>query len=205
MRELRVHEFHPGTIQGEGTHAGRPADFLRLYGCPVGCWFCDTGYSAQEKHGKNIKWHSLAVEDLIGMLTTDLVVITGGEPFMDEDLPPLCQHLISEGHEVAIETSGAKWRLVPEAVWITLSPKEHISKKWPVCPAFWRRANEIKLIISAEADLEFYSPRFNHTTPVFLQPEHSKHEEGVSLIREHLIRHPRHRLSLQTHKFINVP
>ena len=205
MRPLRVHEFNPGTIQGEGTHAGRPADFLRLYGCPVGCWFCDTGYSAKDKHGKDIQWKALEVEELIGALTTDLVVISGGEPFMDADLPALCQHLIGEGHEVAIETSGAKWRLLPESVWVTLSPKEHISPKWPVIPTFWRRANEIKLIISDEADLEFYSPRFNHTTPIFLQPEFSTHQESVGIIRKHLMKHPRYRLSLQTHKFINVP
>jgi len=202
MVELPIHETFGPTIQGEGFWAGTPVDFIRLSGCPVGCSWCDTGYA---DGGANLPRQRRLIEDLIAELRSPRVVISGGEPMIHPQLPALVSAIEASGRTVAIETSGAFWQAVSPTAWITLSPKAHISPRYPVVPLLWERANEIKLIIETGAELGYYQTLIKPEKPVFLQPEWSQKEQAIPIILDLLQQHPHYRLSLQLHKYINVP
>ena len=205
---LPVHETFQNTIQGEGYWAGTPVDFIRLAGCPVACPWCDTGYSDGGKHTpRSLR----SLDELLQELRSPRVVITGGEPFIHQDLPRLVDALLFAGKQISIETSGAFWQPLPDDVWITLSPKQHVSHRYPVQEPFWQRANEIKFVISTGKELEFYQPyltgnriNVNLHCPIYLQPEWSQREQSIPIILNLLQHHPTYKLSLQTHKYIGV-
>jgi organic radical activating enzyme len=206
--QIKLHEHIPGTIQGEGTHTGRYCDFVRIYGCSVGCWFCDTGYSPNKKHGSLIQWSTVEAEEFIDELTTDFIVITGGEPFSWPRLPDFCNLLIANGHEVSVETSGIKWRDIPSKVWVTLSPKEHVKGvKYKTAKTFWDRADEIKIVVSDTDDFYHYYHQYTRQLrkPFFLQPEYSTDISSANLIKGLMTTHPNIRLSSQMHKYLNLP
>jgi 7-carboxy-7-deazaguanine synthase len=202
MTELPIHETFGPTIQGEGFWAGIPVDFIRLSGCPVGCSWCDTGYG---DGGADLPRQRRVIEDLVAELRSPRGVISGGEPFIHPQLPALVAAIEAREKKVAIETSGAFWQEVSPTAWITLSPKEHISPQYPVVPLLWERANEIKLIIETGAELAYYQTQINPEKPVFLQPEWRQKEQAIPIILDLLQQYPHYRLSLQLHKYINVP
>ena len=201
--KLPIHETFQSTVQGEGFWTGTLVDFIRLAGCPVGCPWCDTGYS---NGGKGLPTVPMSIAQLLTELQSPRVVISGGEPFIHRDLPELVAALLEAGKQVSIETSGAYWQEVSPLAWITLSPKEHISPKYPVQEIFWTRANEIKLVVSTGKEVEFYHNYFVNDVniQIFLQPEWKSKDSAIPLILELLKQHPSYRLSLQTHKFIGV-
>jgi 7-carboxy-7-deazaguanine synthase len=201
--KLPIHETFQNTVQGEGFWTGTLVDFIRLAGCPVRCPWCDTGY---QEGGKGLPSVGRSISELLAELQSPRVVITGGEPFIHRDLPELVTALLAADKQVSIETSGAYWQDVSPQAWITLSPKEHVSPKYPVKERFWTRANEIKLVVSTGEEVDFYQKQLlkNVNIPVFLQPEWSEKERAISIILELLKQHPSYRLSLQTHKFIGV-
>ncbi len=202
--KLPIHETFQSTVQGEGYWTGTLVDFIRLAGCPVRCPWCDTGYS---NGGKGLPAVSQSIAQLLAQLQSKRVVITGGEPFIHRDLPQLVQALLAADKQVSIETSGAYWLDVSPQAWITLSPKEHVSPKYPVQELFWSRANEIKLVVSTGKEVELYHKYLgsNVDVPVFLQPEWNSKDAAIPIILELLKQNPRYRLSLQIHKFIGVP
>lgn len=191
---------HFYTLQGEGFHQGRAAYFIRLGGCDVGCVWCDVKESWDaEKHPL---WH---IEDLllnIEKTPAKLVVITGGEPLM-HDLTELTTALQAKGYETNIETSGAhpvsgKWN------WICLSPKKF---KAPL-PGIIPLAHELKIIIYNKTDFawaEQYAQLVSPTCKLYLQPEWDKAAEVTPLIIDYIKLNPKWELSLQLHKYINVP
>ncbi|MEG4854795.1 7-carboxy-7-deazaguanine synthase QueE [Microcoleus sp. B5-D4] len=201
--KLPIHETFQCTVQGEGYWTGTLVDFIRLAGCPVRCPWCDTGYA---NGGKGLPSIPQSIAQLLAQLQSPRVVITGGEPFIHRDLPELVQALLEADKQVSIETSGAYWQDVSPLAWITLSPKEHISPKYPVKEIFWTRANEIKLVVSTGEEVDFYHKHLasNVNIPVFLQPEWNSKVSGIPIILEVLKQNPSYRLSLQTHKFIGV-
>jgi 7-carboxy-7-deazaguanine synthase len=200
---IRVQEDFQQTIQGEGYWAGTPCDFIRLYGCPVGCRWCDTGYS---DGGKFLPQSEQEISDLIGRLKSSRVVITGGEPFIQRNLPELVAALHAANKTVHIETSGAAWQKLPTGVWITLSPKQHLNPKYPVQPEFWVNASEIKIVISSGDELAFYRKWLpeDPMVPVFLQSEWDDRERTLPICLYLLRSNPGYRLSLQMHKYIGV-
>ncbi len=201
--KLPIHETFQSTVQGEGYWTGTLVDFIRLAGCPVRCPWCDTGYS---NGGKGLPAVSQSIAQLLAQLQSPRVVITGGEPFIHPDLPELVEALLACDKQVSIETSGAYWQDVSPLAWITLSPKEHISPKYPVQELFWTRSNEIKLVVSTGEEVKFYRNYLpiNVEIPVFLQPEWNSKELAIPIVLELLKQNPSYRLSLQTHKFIGV-
>ena len=201
--KLPIHETFQSTVQGEGYWTGILVDFIRLAGCPVSCPWCDTGYS---NGGKGLPAVSQSIAQLLAQLQSPRVVITGGEPFIHRDLPELVAALLAADKQVSIETSGAYWQDVSPLAWITLSPKQHISPKYPVKEFFWTRANEIKLVVSTGEEVEFYHKylAISVDIPVFLQPEWDSKDAAIPIILELLKQNPSYRLSLQTHKFIGV-
>jgi hypothetical protein len=188
------------TIQGEGMNTGRAAYFIRLGGCDVECVWCDVKDSWDAS-----KHPLLTVSDLLNKVKESpakLVVITGGEPAM-HDLSSLTSVLKENGFELAIETSGAH-ALTGEWDWICLSPKKF---KAPLSENLIL-ANELKVVIYHPSDFEWaekYKAMVNENCDCLLQPEYSKHTKSVELIVDYVKINPSWRISLQTHKIINVP
>ncbi|HLR89896.1 MAG TPA: 7-carboxy-7-deazaguanine synthase QueE [Balneolaceae bacterium] len=187
------------TIQGEGTHTGRAAYFIRLAGCDVQCWWCDVKDSWDgDKHPK------IKTADLVKRAEesgSDLVVITGGEPLM-HDLGPLTKSLKSRGLRVHIETSGSS-PLSGELDWITLSPKRFKKPLDEVFPS----VDELKVVVLTNKDLEWAELNAKKCPPatrLLLQPEWET-PASVDLIVEYVKNNPHWGISLQTHKFLNVP
>jgi 7-carboxy-7-deazaguanine synthase len=201
--QIPIHETFQSTVQGEGFWVGTLVDFIRLSGCPVQCPWCDTGYS---DGGKSVPRELRSFSELIKELKSPRVVISGGEPFIHKQLPKLVKALLNTGKQVNIETSGSFWQELPDLTWVTLSPKTHISSGYPVKEKFWKRADEIKIVISTGHELDFYKNYLLSISdcPIFLQPEWHARERVIPIILDLLKQNPNYRLSLQTHKYIGV-
>ena len=201
--KIPIHEIFTQTVQGEGFWTGTPADFVRLFGCPVRCPWCDTGYA---DGGRAVRSQGVPVEEILERIVSPLVVVTGGEPFVHSWLPDLCA-LLLEKARVSIETSGSFWQEIPEACWLTLSPKERVSPRYPTREICWQRANEIKLVISDGSEVAFYLEKYPDlfSKPCFLQPEWYDRDRTISITLELLRKYPHARLSVQLHKMLGVP
>lgn len=191
---------HFYTLQGEGYHQGRAAYFIRLGGCDVGCVWCDVKDSWDaEKHPKfNVENLSSKVKET----PAEVVVITGGEPLM-HDLTELTATLQNAGLRTHIETSGA-YPLSGCWDWICVSPKKF---KAPL-PAIMPLAHELKVVVFNKSDLDWAEKHAAMVSPsckLYLQPEWDKAAEITPLIVEYIKAHPQWELSLQVHKYINVP
>lgn len=191
---------HFYTIQGEGFHQGKAAYFIRLGGCDVGCVWCDVKDSWDaEKHPK-LKVESLKL--IVKETPAEIVVITGGEPLM-YDLTELTKELQAAGLKTNIETSGAH-PLSGSWDWICLSPKKF---KAPL-PGIIPLANELKIVVFNKSDFDWaekYAALVSPTCKLFLQPEWDKAAQITPLIIDYIKAHPQWELSLQIHKYINVP
>ncbi len=187
------------TIQGEGYHTGTPAYFIRIGGCDVGCHWCDV------KESWNADLHPPTETDLIvtrAKAYSNTVVITGGEP-LTWDMTILTEKLKQAGIKIHIETSGC-YPVTGEWDWFCLSPKKN---KLPVQRAY-DIANELKVIVYNKHDFIFaeeQAAKVNADTILFLQPEWSKREEIIPLIVAYVMDNPKWRVSLQTHKYLNIP
>lgn len=198
-QQLPVME-HFYTIQGEGNHQGRAAYFIRLGGCDVGCVWCDV------KDSWDASKHPLvSVAELIKLVEATpakLVVITGGEPLM-HNLADLTEALQTAGFETNIETSGSH-ALTGSWDWICLSPKKFKAPLATVVPF----ANELKVVIFNNSDFDWaekYAAQVNSQCKLYLQPEWDKASIVTPVIIEYIKAHPQWQLSLQIHKYINVP
>lgn len=192
-----MEEFY--TIQGEGYHTGTAAYFVRIGGCDVGCHWCDV------KESWNAELHPPTPTDSIvenAVKYSETIVVTGGEPLM-WDMTLLTQKLKEKGLKVHIETSGA-YALSGNWDWICLSPKKNKLPKQTV----YDDANELKVIIHNKHDFIFaeeQAEKVNSNAILFLQPEWSKKEEMTPLIVDYVMKNPKWRVSLQTHKYLNIP
>ena len=191
---------HFYTLQGEGFHQGRAAYFIRLGGCDVGCVWCDVKDSWDaEKHPKIEITHLVAE---VKKTSTELVVITGGEPLM-HNLDELTAALKAAGLQTNIETSGAH-PLSGSWDWICLSPKKFKAPLPQVVPY----ANELKVVIFNKSDFEWaekYAAQVSSSCKLYLQPEWDKATQVTPLIIDYIKANPQWELSLQLHKHINVP
>lgn len=191
---------HFYTIQGEGAFTGCPAYFIRLGGCDVGCVWCDVKDSWDADAHPKMSVSQLTA--LVKETPAKIVVITGGEPAM-YDLNPLINHLQSQGIRVHIETSGA-YPIQGQPDWICLSPKKF---KFPV-PETLIRAHEFKAVVYHKSDIDWaltFLTQLNDGCMLFLQPEWSKADQMTPLIIDFVKANPNWRISLQTHKFLNIP
>ncbi|MFB9097133.1 MULTISPECIES: 7-carboxy-7-deazaguanine synthase QueE [Flavobacterium] len=192
-----MEEFY--TIQGEGFHTGTAAYFIRIGGCDVGCHWCDV------KESWNADLHPPTATDVIvanAKKYAETVVITGGEP-LTWDMSLITAKLKQAGMKVHIETSGA-YSVTGNWDWFCLSPKK---MKLPVQSAY-DIANELKVIVYNKHDFQFaeeQAAKTNKNAILFLQPEWSKKEEMTPLIIDYVMNNPKWRISLQTHKYLNIP
>ena len=191
---------HFYTIQGEGYHQGRPAYFIRLGGCDVGCVWCDVKDSWDASRHPLYTIQQLA--DTVSAVPGDIVVITGGEPLM-HNLTELTQQLHTAGKRLHIETSGAH-AISGSWDWVCLSPKKF---KAPV-DTIYPYADELKVVIFNKHDFawaEEHAARVKKECLLYLQPEWSKEQEMLPLIIDYVKQHPQWRISLQVHKYMQIP
>jgi len=186
------------TIQGEGYHKGTAAYFIRVGGCDVGCHWCDVKESWDaEKHPPT------AIEKIIQDASPyKTIVITGGEP-LTWDMGPVTTGLKEAGLQTHIETSGA-YELTGEWDWICLSPKKN---KLPLA-SIYKEAHELKVIVFNKHDLEFAKEQAAKVGPnchLYLQPEWSVKDKVVPMIVDFVMANPAWKVSLQTHKYLNIP
>lgn len=188
------------TIQGEGFHTGRAAYFIRTGGCDVGCVWCDVKESWDANAHPPLSMEEIVSEVLKSK--TDFVVITGGEPTM-YDLTALTAALKKIGIEIAIETSGA-YPIQGHFDWICLSPKKF---KMPL-ETNYKLANELKMIIFNKSDFDWADELKNKVTKtckLYVQTEWDKSEKMLPLIINYVKDNWEWKISLQTHKFLNIP
>jgi radical SAM domain protein len=187
------------TLQGEGFYKGTAAYFIRLGGCDVGCHWCDV------KESWDASLHTLTpIETIVqkALQYSKTIIITGGEPLM-YNLLPLTQLLKSKGARTHIETSGAH-PLTGIWDWICLSPKKN---KRPL-PLIHQKANELKMIIYNQNDFLFAEEMSALTQPEcirYLQPEWSRKEKMIPKMVKYVLAHPQWKISLQMHKYLDIP
>lgn len=188
------------TIQGEGFYSGHAAYFIRLGGCDVGCHWCDV------KESWDAELHPLTkVEEMVAKASENegkLVIITGGEPLM-YNLDYLTSELKKAGMQTNIETSGA-YEMSGDFDWICLSPKKN---KLPT-QSVYDSAHELKVVIYNKHDFIFaeeQAARVNGNALLLLQTEWSKKDEMTPLIVEYVKKNPKWKISMQTHKYLDIP
>ncbi len=192
-----MEEFY--TIQGEGFHKGTAAYFIRVGGCDVGCHWCDV------KESWNADLHPPTKTETIvanAKKYSDTIVVTGGEP-LTWDMTELTKQLRSKDMQVHIETSGA-YELSGTWDWICLSPKKLKLPKQSV----YDKANELKVIVYNQDDFKFaeaQAAKVNKDCILYLQPEWSKRDKVVPEIVDYVMKNPQWKISLQTHKYLNIP
>jgi len=192
------------SLQGEGYHTGLASFFIRIGGCDVGCHWCDV------KESWNPELHPLtAVNDLIDKIPKHIetVIITGGEPSL-YNLNYLCESLHNNKKKVHLETSGTG-KYTGNFDWICLSPKKNELPK----PIFYEKADELKMIIQNKTDFKFAEEQANlikkNNCSLYLQPEWSQKDKMISqiiaYIENYIEKNPHWKISLQTHKYLNIP
>jgi len=191
---------HFYTIQGEGGNSGRAAYFIRVGGCDVGCTWCDVkeSWEAADHPVYSIK----ECIDWVSKAGAKSVVVTGGEPAMYE-LTPITEALKQAKFERWIETSGAH-PLTGTWDWVCLSPK----KFKPCLPDNYIKAHELKVVIANRNDFkwaESHAKLVSANCQLYLQPEWSRAEKLLPLIIAYIKENPRWRISLQTHKYMDIP
>lgn len=193
-----MEEFY--TIQGEGYNTGKAAYFIRLGGCDVGCHWCDV------KESWDAGIHPLTTADKIVdhalQFPAKTVVVTGGEPLI-YNLDYLTAQMKEKGITTFIETSGA-YPLSGHWDWICLSPKKFKAPQ----PAIAKQAHELKVIVFNKSDFawaEQYAELVSPGCKLYLQPEWSKAKEVTPLIIDYVMANPKWEISLQTHKYLNIP
>lgn len=193
-----MEEFY--TIQGEGFNTGKAAYFIRIGGCDVGCHWCDV----KESWDANI--HPLTpIEKIITNVVewkAQSVVVTGGEPLI-YNLEALTSELKKKNIETFIETSGA-YKLSGNWDWICLSPKKTMAP----LPEVYSKAHELKVIVFNQHDFKWaeeQAAKVGKDCYLYLQPEWSKHAELLPKIIEYVKSNPKWMISLQTHKYMNIP
>lgn len=188
------------TIQGEGHYSGTPAYFIRLGGCDVGCHWCDVKESWD---ASQFEW--IHVNDIIHQARqsgAQVVVVTGGEPLM-YNLSALTQLLKVHGLQANIETSGA-YPITGQWDWICFSPKKF---KAPL-KEFYQHSHELKVVVYHKSDFKWaqnHSDQMNEKSELYLQPEWSKEKEMTPLIVDFVKQNPKWKISLQTHKYMQIP
>lgn len=192
-----MEEFY--TIQGEGFHKGTAAYFVRIGGCDVGCHWCDV------KESWNADIHPpTAIESIVENAAkySNTIVVTGGEP-LTWNMNPLTNGLKDKGLDTHIETSGA-YPLTGDWDWICLSPKK---MKLPLTEVY-KKADELKMIIYNQNDFKFaeeQASKVSESCILYLQPEWSKREKMIPEIVDYVMKNPKWKVSLQTHKYLNIP
>jgi organic radical activating enzyme len=193
-----MEEFY--SIQGEGFYTGNSAYFLRIGGCDVGCHWCDVKESWDERLHPPTKVSDMILNILKS--PTETVVITGGEPLM-WNMNFLTKSLKENGLRTHLETSGSH-ELSGEWDWICLSPKKFQKPLNTINPI----ADELKIIVQNKSDFKWAEDQMvgvSKKCKLYLQPEWSNKKEMIPIIIDYVMKNPKWQISLQTHKYLQIP
>jgi 7-carboxy-7-deazaguanine synthase len=188
------------TLQGEGFHTGKPAYFIRIGGCDVGCSWCDV----KESWNAGL-WPLTVTDEIIRRVEAcpaKATVVTGGEPLI-YNLDYLCSGLKSKGFMTFLETSGSH-PLSGQWDWICLSPKKYS----PPLAEIYQKADEYKVIVQAKGDFDWAEKNIKllrEDCKLFLQPEWSRSDAIMPEIIDYVKENPGWRISLQSHKYMKIP
>ena len=189
------------SLQGEGRNTGRAAIFIRFAGCNLRCSFCDTEFNT---------YREMSDEDILSAIRdypSRFVVLTGGEPTLQVD-EAFVDLLHQQGYEVAMESNGT--RPAPQNLdWLTVSPK--IFGEGSLVKGEWRIPDEIKVVFDEDTPEKLSSlhpsPFTSHQL-LYLQPcdtgDAARNKVITQACVEYIKAHPQWRLSLQTHKLIDI-
>ncbi|WP_457602515.1 7-carboxy-7-deazaguanine synthase QueE [Nitratifractor sp.] len=182
------------SVQGEGSHTGTAAIFIRFHGCNLSCSFCD-----DTLHTGSFRFMSPEkILDEIAAYPARFIVLTGGEPTLYPLNPFIC-FLQEHGYYVSIESNGYCLENVSQADWITYSPKE-----WT--KLLRKGYDEIKFIVSKDSPLH-YLLNFQSDKPIYVQPQNLFDLPDIDNVRfcvDLVKKYPRFRLSVQLHKFLGL-
>ena len=171
------------SLQGEGFHTGTPAVFVRFSGCNLRCSFCDT------QHEEGLWMDDDSILKAVNRFPAKMVILTGGEPGLWVD-KLFIDALHKAGKYVCIETNGT--RVLPENIdWVTCSPKEGAS-------VVLKHIDEVKVVYVGQNLSAYTQIEASH---FFLQPCSCANTQEVVT---YILSHPVWRLSLQTHKLIQI-
>jgi 7-carboxy-7-deazaguanine synthase len=214
---LKINEIFE-TIQGEAQYTGTPSVFIRLQGCEVGCAFCDTKHT-WEMNPKIIPIKDMAakvedeescammteeeiVEFVIANFSAKHIVITGGEPCI-YNLIELTDRFLDHGYSTQIETSGTEPILCADETFVTLSPKYNMAGGKEVLVDNYMRADEVKMPVGKQSDIDLiHTMIVPHHDNIWLQPV-SQSKKATQLCIDTATKN-NWRISIQTHKFINI-
>jgi len=186
------------SLQGEGYNTGTASVFIRLSGCNLHCAFCDT----RHEEGTMMSLPEI-VEQVMQFPKAPLIVLTGGEPslWIDDDFVMGLKQMT--GKRIAIETNGT--HPLPHGIdWVTLSPKTGIGDSGEV-PVVLTHCDELKVVYLGQ-DLSQYDRI--ETTHRYLQPCWVSDEQqcchNMQATVQAVLDHPEWRLSLQTHRILDI-
>lgn len=186
------------SLQGEGRFTGKPAIFIRFYGCNLKCSFCDEPLHQSHFEELDDKKIIEQVESYPGQF----IVITGGEPTL-QNLNPFITKLKNMGYYIAVETNGYKLDNISEANWITYSPKDWKEIKSP------EKVDEFKFVVNIKSDLKpIIELSETFKGPLYIQPEGKEQNivsENINFCIDFVKNNPVFTLSLQTHKLLDIP
>lgn len=187
------------TFQGEGMHSGRRALFVRLPFCNLSCSWCDTEFNT---------FKTMSVDDLKNIATNEksnFVVITGGEPTMNKHFNIVLNTLLSCGFNCAVESNGT-FSPPKGDYWMTVSPKreQKIHEPYYIHPETFDRASEFKYVIDKNFDFSVLEKHKFQLVPKYLSPEFNDLQNNLNKIFEYIKENPEWKISLQTHKWMNI-
>ena len=186
------------SLQGEGFHTGTPAVFVRFSGCNLRCTFCDTQHQA----GKMMSSHEI-VDEVNNYPLAPLVVLTGGEPSLFIGEAFVTELKQKTGKTIAIETNGT--RPLPNNLdWVTFSPKSAF-EGGDLKPCVLRHCDELKVVCLGQDVTQYDGIEAKHR---FLQPcfceDEVQRKANMKACVEAVLQNPDWRLSLQTHRILNI-
>lgn len=188
------------TIQGEGSWTGTAAYFIRLAGCDVGCFWCDVKESWVPTEDQYKTCEEVAADALAA--GAEKVVVTGGEPTI-YDLSELTETLHAAGLQVHIETAGP-YELIGDLDWVCLSPKKFLKPT----DSIYEKVDELKVVIYNDDDFKWaeqHAARCPESTQLYLQAEWSRRDQNYAKIVQYVKENPKWKISVQTHKYLDIP
>ncbi len=191
------------TFQGEGRYSGHRALFIRLPYCNYDCPWCDTEFNSYKD------WPLDDFLQFINLEEARFAVITGGEPLANKQLPSILKVLKEYNFYIACETNGS-FPAPIEIDFVTTSPKKYTKGKLPeyyVDPSTFERTCEWKYVVDETFNFEVLKRHYNYNKDVVysLSPEFSQMDQNLVRIMDFIQKNPQWKISLQTHKWINIP
>lgn len=187
------------TFQGEGTHVGRRALFVRMPFCNLSCSWCDTEFNTYKKITEQ------ELIDFASQETARFAVLTGGEPMLNKHSPKVVEILNDLGFEIATETNGTA-KIIDGLDFITVSPKRQAGYAIHADAAL--KCHEVKVVVDEGFDFEVLRKLQNEDwtklVRLSLSPEFGNFQPSMQMIEEFIKENPRWRVSIQSHKFMGV-